>query len=124
MCIVLLCDTEWSVRLGYIFDIFKTVGVNEIGKEDVGLCVEVTLEALKRLWGISEKHMSPIDLANGREEIQALADSISTALFVKFSRDIDDGIYRDEFIKWGTERFKSSKTIASVDALMRLYSAQ
>ena len=41
----------------------------------------------------------------------------------QLSRSTEDGIHREEFVQWGAERFKSSKTIASKEALLRLYQA-
>jgi hypothetical protein len=36
---------------------------------------------------------------------------------------MDEGVKREEFVKWGVERFKPSKTVANKDALIRIYSA-
>jgi hypothetical protein len=36
----------------------------------------------------------------------------------------DDGVVREDFLLWATERFKESKTIANEDALLRVYRFQ
>lgn len=41
---------------------------------------------------------------------------------LQLGKEMEDGILKEEFIKWGSERFKSSKTIASVSALYQIYS--
>jgi hypothetical protein len=42
---------------------------------------------------------------------------------MQVSRSPDDaGLTKEEFTMWAQEKFKSTKTIANIEALMRIYS--
>jgi hypothetical protein len=48
------------------------------------LAIEVTMEGLKRLWGVDDRlTMSAIELAEKRETLQSMAESIAGTIYIK-----------------------------------------
>jgi hypothetical protein len=66
--------------------------------------------------------MSSRELAERREELQALAESLAASAFIKVGKDVEDGLTREEFLNWAMERFKASKTVASPESLHQIFS--
>lgn len=40
---------------------------------------------------------------------------------MQLGKNADDGIGRDDFLLWAVDRFKESRTVASEEALLRVY---
>ena len=41
----------------------------------------------------------------------------------QLEKDLENGIIREEFILWGCERFKESRTIANAESLVAIYNS-
>ncbi len=68
-------------------DIFRSPCTSDVNKEDIMLAIEVTMEGLKRLWGVDDRlTMSAMELAEKRETLQSIAESIAGTIYIKVQR--------------------------------------
>jgi hypothetical protein len=148
----LLCDADWRTRLGLIFGICRPsppslpsdgaqISSNLLARviSPKKTSCSLSRSRLKhsksdhslvpfplitgRLWGVDDGSvLSSRELAERREELQTLAESLAAAAFIKLGKDVDDGLTREEFLNWAMERFKESKTVASPESLHQIFS--
>ena len=112
-CLIVLVDCPWSKRLSLLFDTFKCMGVDAIGHDEIVLLIQSVASSLCRLW-----KSSVIDY----DELSELSLDIAKNALLKLGKDMEDYIGREQFIMWASDRFRDSKTIASVAALLTIYS--
>lgn len=114
--LVLLCkpsSSTWSNRLGLIFDIFKTMGTEVMYHEDIMMAVQVASSAISKLWNL--------DQTFDFDELTRLSEAIADHAFNKLSRDIEEGVSKEMFLSWGTDRFKETVLVADFNTLTELY---
>jgi len=110
--LVLLCDEPWKKRLSMVFDLFRCMGTDFMGREEIMATAHVIVSALSRVW---ESPPVPYD------DVVALTETIADNAYTKLGIDIEENINRDKFLSWAMERFKEHKTVATQAALLKLY---
>jgi hypothetical protein len=110
--LVLLCDAPWSARAALLFNIFKCVGTEELGHEDLLLASQMVVVVLCRLWSVQRW---------SAKTISALTETIADGAFTRLELEIDECINQTTFVAWATERFHESNAIDSSESLRRLY---
>ena len=112
--LVLLCDAPWSNRVALLFNIFKCVGSEEIGFEDLILAGQMVVVVLCRLWGVPRW---------SAKTVNALTEAIADGAFTQLGLEIDECIDQSRFVAWMMERFRESNVVDSAESLRRLYQA-
>jgi hypothetical protein len=113
-CLIMLSGDSWHVRLGLLFDALKGAGCSEISHDDIVLAAQVVGMALHRLW----------QAGRWEQEVWGpLCESVADGAFAKLEKELDEGISREDFVKWASERFKESRSVATPIALEQLYSS-
>lgn len=113
VCLVLLTSAPWSKRLSLIFDIFKCLALEEVYHEDLQLTAQVAASGLLRLWRCPLWPM---------EDLRSLTDGIADHAFLKLEKELNEPIAREQFVQWGVDRFRESRTVATSAALTKIYS--
>lgn len=110
--IVLLCSAPWNKRLSLIFDVFKCHAIEELYYEDIILASQVVAQGLLRLW-----RAPPWSI----DDLRTLTESIADHAFLKMVKDLAEPVVREAFISWSLDRFRESRTVATSDALRKIY---
>lgn len=106
-------QSTWNNRLALIFDIFKTMGTEVMYHEDIMMAVQVASSAISKLWNL--------DQTFDFDELTRLSEAIADHAFNKLSRDIEEGVSKEMFLSWGTDRFKETVLVADFSTLAELY---
>ena len=110
--LVLICDAPWPTRAALLFDIFKCVGSEEMGYDDLLLASQMVVMVLCRLWGTHRW---------SAKTINSLTEAIADAAFTRLNKEIDEFIDHKKFVTWAMERFHESIVIDNSESLKRLY---
>lgn len=110
--LILLCEEPWKKRLSMIFDIFRCLGTEFMGREEIMAAAHIIFSALTRVW-----ESSPVPY----DDVLTLTETIADHAYTKLGMDIEENIGREKFLLWAMERFKEHRTIASQEALLKLY---
>ena len=76
VCIILLSDVAWNKRLSLMFDLFKIMGTEEMGHEEVQMAAQIVASALFRLWQVAPWP---------RDEIYSLTEQLADHCYLKVS---------------------------------------
>eukprot|EP00600_Ochromonadales_sp_CCMP1393_P007018 CAMPEP_0174959646 /NCGR_PEP_ID=MMETSP0004_2-20121128/3291_1 /TAXON_ID=420556 /ORGANISM="Ochromonas sp., Strain CCMP1393" /LENGTH=79 /DNA_ID=CAMNT_0016207985 /DNA_START=377 /DNA_END=613 /DNA_ORIENTATION=+ len=76
--------------------------------DDIVMAAHVIAMGLHRIWLVSEWD---------QEIWSPLTEAIADGAFAKMEKELEDGLTKEEFIRWATERFKESRSVASPEAL-------
>lgn len=111
LVMILLSDSLWSDRLSQIYDLFISTGTEEMYKEDIQLLLFTAPNALAKLW----QETPP------EHQVLVLSEHLADQAIVKLEKELDEGIQKEEFVQWAFGRFKDSKVIPNMEALMKIY---
>lgn len=111
LAMILLSESQWTDRLSQIYDLFISVGTEEMYKEDIQLLLFAAPSSLGKVW----REALP------EHQVLALAEHLADLAVVKLEKELDEGIGRDEFVQWAAARFKDSKAVSSMESLMKIY---
>lgn len=110
--LILLSDAPWNKRLSLIFDLFKAMNLEELYHEEIQLASQVTAQALLRLWRSSSWPF---------ESLRGLSEGLADHALLKLDKDITEAVSREEFVRWGSDRFREGRTVATSEALMKIF---
>ncbi len=55
------------------------------------------------------------------DRVYELTEAVADGAFIRLEKELEAAVARDEFVTWAAERFKTSKTVDSFEALLGLY---
>ncbi len=89
------------------------MGTEVMYHEDIMMAVQVASSAICKLWNL--------DQTFDFDDLTRLSEAIADHAFNKLERDIEEGISKEMFLSWGTDRFKETVLITDFNALAELY---
>jgi hypothetical protein len=89
------------------------MGTEVMYHEDIMMAVQVASSAISKLWNL--------DQTFDFDELTRLSEAIADHAFNKLSRDIEEGVSKEMFLSWGTDRFKETVLVADFSTLAELY---
>lgn len=80
VAIALLCDSTWNKRAGLLFNIFKCIGIEEMGHEDFILAAQIVAVSLCRIWCTANWDQSTLSTLS-----ETIADNAFTKVLILLS---------------------------------------
>lgn len=106
VCMIWLCNGTWNQKFAMIFDVFKSLGSEDMGRDDMILATDVVITSLSRLWVYDTKREEE---ESAYERMRRVTEDVADRAFLKMDKDMEEMVNRSDFMKWALLKFVGSE---------------